>query len=285
VCQRLALRVLLVGDTFQLAPVRPENANFSCLTSLKTFYRAELTEVVRQALDNPILRASMMIRQSESQAMNAVQMLNGTEDAHLVKDFLAMEAGNRAIIAWRNGTRHALNVSIRQAQGFEPNVLTPGEPLLVMANTYALDRFNGEVVDFGGWTTVPGEERGVRDAHKNISAMCTYGVAKVEGTDVLLSPEEVFGTNGGLAPRVMSKWGRGYAMTVFKYTGSMAPPHLSANLGYCLTCHKAQGSEFNDVMVVIEPGLRPFSYEGRRWLYVAITRARKNVRICFMDSL
>jgi exodeoxyribonuclease-5 len=217
--------------------------------------------------------------------MNAVQMLNGTEEPHLIQDFLAMEAGSRAIVAWRNETRQKLNLGIRRAQGFEDGVLTPGEPLLVMANTYALDRFNGEVVDFKGWTTVPGEERAVRDAHKNVSALVTYGVAKVEDQDVLLSPEEVFGNCGGIGPRVMSKWGRGYAMTVFKYTASLAPPHLSANLGYCLTAHKAQGSEWNDVMVVIEPGRKPFTYEGRRWLYTAITRARKNVRICFLDSL
>jgi hypothetical protein len=35
------------------------------------------------------------------------------------------------------------------------------------------------------------------------------------------------------------------------------PPHLHANFGYALTCHKSQGSEWGKVLVLIETSTRP----------------------------
>jgi hypothetical protein len=67
-CQLLDLKILLVGDPFQLAPVEPKKEeyeeSFSALNDIQTEYRAHLSEVTRQALDNPILRASMLIRRA-----------------------------------------------------------------------------------------------------------------------------------------------------------------------------------------------------------------------------
>lgn len=52
-------------------------------------------------------------------------------------------------------------------------------------------------------------------------------------------------------------------------------PYLSAmrlRYGYALTCHKAQGGEWDKVIV------HPFKwFEDARWLYTAVTRARKEV--------
>ena len=42
--------------------------------------------------------------------------------------------------------------------------------------------------------------------------------------------------------------------------------------GYCITCHKAQGSEWNKVLV-IEENFPFIEYEHARWLYTACTRA------------
>ena len=45
---------------------------------------------------------------------------------------------------------------------------------------------------------------------------------------------------------------------------------------YAVTCHKAQGSEYDTVVVLDESRL--FA-DGRQWLYTAITRAKKNLVI------
>jgi exodeoxyribonuclease-5 len=48
----------------------------------------------------------------------------------------------------------------------------------------------------------------------------------------------------------------------------------SWDFGYAITAHKAQGSEFDDVIVIDE---NPMDYA--RWLYTAVTRARKRLVI------
>jgi ATP-dependent exoDNAse (exonuclease V) alpha subunit len=49
------------------------------------------------------------------------------------------------------------------------------------------------------------------------------------------------------------------------------------SLGYALTCHKAQGSEWNKVFIILHKDqLRNLS---REWLYTAVTRARNEVYI------
>ncbi len=290
-CAAIGLKVVLVGDTFQLPPVvkKDEDGNwktFSALTDLKTAYRTDLTEVCRQALDSPIIRASMMIRAGEMQAMDAVcDILPATPRGKLVESFLAQQAGNRALIAHTNAKRQGLNLEVRKALGYDERHIQEGEPLLVLMNNYGLDRFNGEVVEFGGWNTLPEEPVAVRDRFKNISTMMTFGLADIEGRDAILSQEEVFAQAAEMPTTTIRRAAGHYAVDKWDYDKINAPPHLNANLGYCLTCHKSQGSEWNDVTVVVEPtvGGRQGVYglEGRRWLYTAITRARKNVSVCF----
>ena len=46
---------------------------------------------------------------------------------------------------------------------------------------------------------------------------------------------------------------------------------------YAITCHKAQGSEFDFVIVFDESWV--FGEAARRWLYTAITRAKEKLLI------
>lgn len=277
--EKLLLRVLLVGDPFQIPPVKPDDKYFSAL-ALKTPHRANLTEVVRQALDNPILWASMKIREGEEETMEAFAALPGVDRGELVARFLQM-APSRALIAWRNTTRQALNQEVRRTLGLSDRDLVVGEPLLVMLNNYDLDRFNGEVVDFAGWVNPPGDQMAVRNAAKNLSSMASYGLAKVAGVNfsVLVSPEDVFCQTGGMPPKTMSTYSKVYARQRMGY-GKLTPSFLAANFGYCLTAHKAQGSEWDEVAVVVEPGMKWLNPEGRRWLYTALTRAKKKAYLC-----
>lgn len=52
------------------------------------------------------------------------------------------------------------------------------------------------------------------------------------------------------------------------------------NYGYTLTCHKAQGGEWDEVFVDIARGLtyqaRPAAYQ---WAYTAVTRAREQLHV------
>jgi exodeoxyribonuclease-5 len=292
-CSALGLRVLLVGDKFQLPPVvkRTEEGEwkpFSTLTDLRTNFRADLTEVVRQALDSPIIRASMEIRAGEIQAMDAVMdLLPSTPQSKLVPAFLRMKQGQRALIAHTNKTRQDLNLEVRSALGYDEATIQVGEPLLVLFNNYDLDRFNGEVVAFNGWQQEPDAPIAVRDRFKNLNAMMSFGIADIEGRAAAMSQEEIFARCDGMPMTTIKRAALHHATGKWGYEKLDAPKHLNANLGYCLTCHKSQGSEWDDVMVVVEQTIGGrsgiYGLEGRRWLYTAITRARKNVSLCFVS--
>lgn len=49
------------------------------------------------------------------------------------------------------------------------------------------------------------------------------------------------------------------------------------DFGYALTCHKAQGSQWDDVIVYDESGT--FREDAARWAYTAVTRAAKRVTV------
>jgi exodeoxyribonuclease-5 len=49
------------------------------------------------------------------------------------------------------------------------------------------------------------------------------------------------------------------------------------DFGYCLTTHKAQGSEFDSVRLFNES--KYFREDARRWLYTAVSRARRSLTI------
>ena len=51
------------------------------------------------------------------------------------------------------------------------------------------------------------------------------------------------------------------------------PPY---ELAFCLSIHKAQGSEFDEILALFPQGSEHF---GREALYTAITRAKKNIEI------
>ena len=290
-CQKLSLRLLLVGDTFQLAPVEPgrepDEEPFAALTTVQTPYRAHLTEITRQALDNPILRASLVLRES-SRIDTALKDLNRVFMRKFEETCLQVYKAGGAIIVHKNDTRHKLNRVIRQQLGYGQE-LVPGEPLLILRNTYEIDRYNGEVAQFDGWEKYDAAPTSVRDRFKNISKLMTFGSAMVEGQKVLLSPEQVHGEaqemNQGVVFAASKRYyGDNYhdeeldgplyiaAQGDSKKTIYVGPPHLHANFGYALTAHKSQGSEWPIGLVLIETSTRPTSYEGRRWLYTAITR-------------
>ena len=52
------------------------------------------------------------------------------------------------------------------------------------------------------------------------------------------------------------------------------PGHTTFEMGYCLSVHKSQGSEYDEVFVLIPKGSENF---GREMLYTAATRARCKV--------
>ena len=52
-------------------------------------------------------------------------------------------------------------------------------------------------------------------------------------------------------------------------------------VAFCLSIHKSQGSEFEEVLILLGPGSERF---GKAALYTGVTRAKKKVEICAEES-
>ena len=197
VVQILGLRILLVGDTFQLAPVETKKIDedpFCPLTMVDTPFVAKLTEITRQALDSPILRASLLLRES-SNIQPALDLLDRVFSRSFDDKCVEIYQAGGAVICHKNVTRHRINNAVRRRLGFDPSRMREGEPLLVVKNNYALDVFNGEIALFQGWESLdPNGIAVAEDRWKGTLQQLSIGIGIVRDRRVLLCPEQVAGS-------------------------------------------------------------------------------------------
>lgn len=300
-CSMCHMNILIVGDPFQLPPVEKKSTEFAApdfnLLSehFKYTERVLLTEIVRQALDNPIIRASMLIRSGQiAKAVSGMPKLFPAQVLEKAAEII--KTGNGALIVHKNETRNRMNISVRAALKKPPNAIVEGEPLLILQNNYRLQRYNGEIVKFVNWIEPPGVDHRIKDWIKKQEADCSYGIAQIEPNQLdtwgqaVLALDQVFGRLGHVAGPPIEKIARIlYGKHVDPYTmrnmtrdelnRAMGAPFMHTNFGYCMTCHKAQGSEWDKVIISLEPSIRMQTEEGCRWIYTAITRAKEEAWI------
>lgn len=289
VAKRAGFKILLVGDTAQLPPVSKgkDEEDFNSLNT-ETPYRAHLTEIHRQALESPIIRASMILR-SKRPAFEAMSLLTPIGASKLIETIVDQRDRGGFVLCHTNRRRHWLNNQMRQALGHPEGSLEEGEPLLVMQNNYAIDRYNGEILNFKKWTTQPNLRQIVSDRYTTSSMELYYGVGLIEGdARVMVSPDEVSGRTEG------SKVGNWAIRKFAKYaydaiaagSSDEAPPYLHTNYGYALTVHKSQGSQAPEVLLVLDGSMdRMAPAERAKLLYTAVTRAQNVVRYVYLDDL
>ncbi len=237
------VKILLVGDPFQLPPVnKTRDAKPFCSLELETPFKVHMTEVVRQALDSPIIRASMLLRSGRPEH-EAFQLLTPIAPSKLIENVIRLQLEDGCVIVHRNVTRHDINVDVREAKNLPKGTVEPGEPLLVLQNNYQLDRYNGEVVRFQGWIYSPTEPKAVRDRYSQSAMELSFGVGSIDAMKCSICPEEI---NGRTLTEKMGNWTVKKASkdsykrrTDIGFSGKdEVPPHLHANYGYALTAHK-----------------------------------------------
>lgn len=283
VAQQHELKLLCIGDGFQLPPVQPPNAPpFSILTpefaAQLGAQRVELTEVLRQAQDSPIIRASMMLRQRRGiQSLNEIQRV---EREQIATTCLAVHQRGGITICHKNVTRFKINTGLRQMLGIFDEMPQPGEPLLCLKNTYEAGLVNGEIFQFPGWSVTPEQPEAITDRWKpGITELAHFGAVKINGkNNAVLAVEELHGRltlSMKAISTVAAKWARRENL----YCGDAIAPHIAANFGYGFTAHRSQGSAWPYVFVIIEPSIRLGEEEGARWVYTSLTRASEAAAI------
>jgi len=240
-----AKKVLVLCDPFQLPPVNGVGYFGEVPDVL-------LTHVHRQALNSPVLFAATQVRERQTSELAEGHNEHGRLTV-LPRD-MHMRAGQYVdqILVGRHATRRSVNTQIRLAKGYvfpRPEV---GEKLVCLRNNPALGLYNGglwEVADTPGATA--------RDGWFNL---------KIRSLDDPELPEIWVKTNY----HVLNEELDCMAMPRDPLAGYF-------NYGYAITVHKAQGSEWRNVLLYDES--QCFREEQCRWLYTGLTRAANELYI------
>lgn len=237
-------KVLVLGDPAQLPPVG--GAGF-----FTEGVRPEvmLTDIHRQAEDNPIIAMATRVREGKALELGSYGGSSVIERADIRQDDV-MNAGQ--VLVGRNATRHASNKRLRALLGFQSEGQPePDDKLVCLRNNNDLGLLNGSL-----WRV---EEVG----HVG-SETCHMTVRPEEG-----------GSEQELEAHMHYFQGRADKLGWWEKKDAQ-----EFDYGYALTCHKAQGSQWDNVMVFDESWV--FRQDRHRWLYTAITRAAERVTVVRM---
>lgn len=241
-------KVLVLGDPAQLPPVKGEGYFINATPDVM------LTEVHRQAAENPIIRMSMDVREGRGLQFGEYGDSRVIARDSLSKDELReLVVGADQLLCGLNRTRLAYNARMREIHGrrgaSSPHHPIVGERLVCLRN----NRVNG-LLNGGLWeSTRVKAERGI--VEMRIKSLDDPALAHVD-TKV---PEEFFlGTEDKLSwPEL-----RGKDQLTF---------------GYALTVHKSQGSQWDNVVLFDESHV--FRQDREKHLYTGITRAAERVTV------
>lgn len=234
--------ILVLGDTAQLPPVK----GGGYFTKQEPDYL--LTEIHRQAAGSPVLKLATSVRNGHKLQHGLYMGDNGDSEV-VPKGKLSIEdvANHDQVIVGRNVTRRALNTHIRNHLGYTSHLPEPGDRLVCLRNNYDRGLLNG-------------------------SQWLVHEVFKVDTERTVLSIE-----SDGFKQELVA-WNHYFEDRDKQLAPWDIRTHEAFDFGYALTCHKAQGSQWSNVLVIDESRVFPKSHR-RRWLYTAITRAAKSVTV------
>ena len=234
--------VLVLGDPAQLPPI--QGGGF--------FTDAEpdvmLTEVHRQAQDDPIVRLSMEIR-----AGNRLTEGQYGETQVVRREELDPRTGDRRRPGSGRPQRHA--AQLQHAHARAPRFCRSAADGGRQARLPAQQPAQGPVQR----RALAGEGEPERTAvHPQAAAQAGRGHGHARGVKVSVRPECFTG-----------------GIEAFEWP--QRKPYDEFDYGYVLTVHKAQGSQWDDVVLFDESFAFPDSRE--RWLYTGVTRAAKRLTV------
>ncbi|MFM2444618.1 MAG: putative deoxyribonuclease [Pseudomonadota bacterium] len=232
--------VLVLGDPAQLPPVK--GGGF--FTEAQPDFM--LTEVHRQAADNPIIRMSMIVREGGRLDRGAYG-----ESSVIARDAIDSATVTRAdqVLVGLNRTRKLYNKRLRELFGFSGSLPEAGDKLVCLKNDRKKGLLNG-----GIWTV-------------KLMAPARSGKLRMS-----LVPEDD-AARKPLRVRVLPAFFE--SEEEIPYT--LRRDSDEFDFGYALTVHKAQGSQWNDMVLFDESWA--FREHRSRWLYTGITRAAERITI------
>ena len=306
-------QIIFIGDDSQLPPVTDDiSAALSC-----TYFEqrglhvetASLRCVMRQGPGSVILSNAMSVRENILKARNQRRAVPFTYDDKKFSDITYNEAiisvANRwedtILITYSNAMALKYNIAIRNNRFPGRHAPVTGDRLLVVKNTYNLNSgnfeedltlYNGEFCDllecsdeeehiaFVGKEKVNLRFRDVKIRHESGNILFVKIISNLlESPEASLSSLEskaLFADFIKRHPYLQKKDQREAFLLALRHD-----PYFNAlqvKYGYAITCHKAQGGEWTNVIVDFT-NRNGLDTEVLRWTYTAFTRAIRHLMI------
>lgn len=302
-------KLILIGDTAQLPPVHLHlspalDADKLELNYHKEVIRLELDEVVRQAEDSGILvNATMLREQLQSEFFDTfqfnvtpfkdiVRLIDGQEILDAIDTSYSQNGKEETSFIVRSNKRANLyNENIRSRILYLENEIAVGDFMMVVKNNYFwLDTkseagfiANGDIIEVLEIFAIK-ELYAFKFAEVKVQ-MVDYPKMKPFETVLLLdtiqavTPSLSYEDGNRLYQNVMEDY-ENETSKYKKFLGVKGNKYFNAlqvKFSYAITCHKSQGGQWNTVFVE-QPYLpNGVDKEYLRWLYTAVTRAKKQL--------
>lgn len=235
--------VLVLGDPGQLPPI----SGGGFFTEHEPDFMLE--EIHRQASDNPIIELAQQAREGRSIMIGDYGELARVITKREVSADLVLNASQ--VLVGTNKTRRRYNERLRELKGFDGPLPAAGDKLVCLRNDPAKGLLNGSL-----WQ-VTSAPRTVKPTINLLLKAEDDGIERYSAKVKVL--KAVFET-----PEAEIPWQQKRRHDDFDY-------------GYALTVHKAQGSQWDNVVLFDESWA--FREHSARWLYTAITRAAERITI------
>lgn len=296
-------RLILVGDTAQLPPVGLEISPGLEKQAIESYglnvTEDELNDVVRQSLNSGILFNATQIRniiQSNNNEMpqfylnpyKDIVKLNGNELIEVLSDSYDKTGIEETMVVTRsNKNANIYNQGIRNQILFRDEELSAGDYLMVVKNNYFwasqsenLDFIaNGDIIEVMRLSNYV-ELYGFRFVNATIRL--------IDYNDIELDVKLMLDTLSVDSASLPADRNKEFFYTVLEDYQELTPRKkqfeavknneffnaLQVKFAYAVTCHKAQGGQWENVFV--DQGFFKedmISYEYLRWLYTAVTRS------------
>ena len=258
------VKMLLCGDNAQLPPVE----GFNSYLKNPDF---TLRTIVRQQLDNPIIKLSEMAREGSyipygryGDSVAVINKRNFTGERR--RNYLTKAD---QIICGINKTRVRINEELRALKGFD-RLPQDGEKLICTLNNWE-QYIDGEY----RFNLVNGIIGTAYDPFYDLDSGIGFIQFKPDVIDGLCPQALPFDT--GIFTEGRFRYKHGDYFEKFDEDGQAVGAFTLNRFeyGYCISCHKAQGSEFDNAVVFDES--YAFKEDKNRWLYTAVTRAKKKL--------
>lgn len=301
-------RMILLGDTAQLPPVGLELGQALDVEYLRTNFHCrvfhyELSEVLRQSKESGILSNASSIREKISaedigmpffslQQFDDIQQITGEYLEEILNDSFQKNVEESILITRSNKRANIFNKEIRNRIFFREEIISAGDLLMVVRNNYfwlpknskAGFIANGDILEVLNIINIE-EIYGFRFAEIRLR-LIDYPEEKDFEVKILLDTLDIDAANLPYDKQKdlyynIAKDYQDLPSRYQRHQKIINNPYFNAlqvKFSYAITCHKAQGGQWD--YVIVDQGFLPpdgLDMGFLRWLYTAVTRAKKQV--------